>query len=280
MTANPYLPFPCRLDGIEVENEERDIKTFKLAFLEAEHAKAFAYMPGQFAELSLPGFGEAPFGIASSPTEAGFVLFSVKRVGVFTSELHASECGRLVGVRGPLGKAFPWEAMQGKDLVVVGGGFAFTTLRSAIVYALDEKNRKDFGTITVIYGARTPGELLYRSDLDAWSARKDIELHVTVDRGDEAWKGHVGVVPKILEQTAPKADRAMAIVCGPPIMIKYTLPVIDKLGFSPKTTVLSLENRMKCGIGKCGRCNIGPRFVCVDGPVFTREELSALPQEY
>ncbi len=278
--GNPYMPYPVRIDQITIENEERDLKTFKLVFLDPEHEKAFDYIPGQFAELSVLGKGECPIGIASSPTEEGYLLFTVKKTGVVTGELHNLTEGRVIGVRGPLGKSYPLDRMKGKNVVIVGGGFAFTTLRALTTYMINDGNRNDYGEITVIYGARSPGELLYKDELKEWEARDDLKTIITVDKGDTDWKGREGFVPTVLEEVAPSSKDALMAVCGPPIMIKFTLPVIEKLGFAPSDTILSLEMRMKCGIGKCGRCNIGSKYVCKDGPVFTLEELNALPAEY
>ena len=279
-TANPYTPYPVRIDQITIENEARDLKTFKVVFLDPEHTKAFHHMPGQFAELSMFGKGESPIGIASSPTEEEFLLFTVKKTGVLTGELHNVTEGKVIGVRGPLGKSFPIDRMKGKNVVIVGGGFAFTTLRALTKYMIDDGNRDDFGEITVIYGARSPGELLYKEELKEWEAREDLKTYITVDKGDENWKGREGFVPAVLEEVDPSSKDALIAVCGPPIMIKFTLPVIKKLGFAASDTILSLEMRMKCGIGKCGRCNIGSKYVCKDGPVFTLEELDVLPNEY
>jgi sulfhydrogenase subunit gamma (sulfur reductase) len=279
MLRNPYVPHPTHIEEVVVENEARDIKTFRLVFEDSQGA-AFSHLPGQFAELSLPGAGEAPFGIASSPTEADYLLFTVKRVGLFTTELHSLEPGSRVGVRGPFGKPFPWERMSGKDLVIVGGGFAFTTLRAAITYVLDPTRRDDFGSVLVIYGARTPGELLYKDELAEWQTRDDIRVHLTVDKADDRWTQHVGVVTSVLEELKPGPENALALVCGPPVMIRFALFSLGKLGFPDDAIILSLEMRMKCGIGKCGRCNIGGKYVCKDGPVFTREELRGLPAEY
>jgi NAD(P)H-flavin reductase len=277
---NPYVPLPVRIERTFLENEAKDIKTFTLAFERKEDEQAFAYLPGQFAQLSVPGKGESPIGIASSPTEKGILMFSIKRVGTVTGALHDAEEGDRMGVRGPLGKAFPWDRLEGKDVVIVGGGFAFTTLRSAIVYMLEPGNRGKFGKIAAVYGARTPGELLYKDDLKAWGTGGEMALHVTVDKAAPEWTGRVGMVPNVLKEVAPSPKNALALVCGPPIMIKYTLPVLDALGFKKEDVILSLEMRMKCGIGKCGRCNIGNKYVCTDGPVFTCEELKALPAEY
>ncbi|MBN1676008.1 MAG: FAD/NAD(P)-binding protein [Kiritimatiellae bacterium] len=280
MTKNPYVPYPVTIAEITIENEAKDLKTFKLVFDHEPDRAAFSYLPGQFAELSLFGYGEAPVGIASSPTEQEFVMFSVKRAGVVTSELHRSEPGRKMGVRGPLGNPFPWDRMEGCSIVVVGGGFAFTTLRSAITYMLAPDQRSRFKTITVIYGARSPGELMYKPTLKEWEKSPDLDLCVTVDKGEDGWTGREGFVPAVLEQVGPSAENAICLVCGPPIMIKFTMPVLRKLGFAERDIFLSLEMRMKCGIGKCGRCNIGRKYVCIDGPVFSCEELSALPAEF
>ena len=279
MTRNPYLPYPARIERVVVENEARDIKSFRLAFEDPSGAAEFQYLPGQFAELSLPGMGEAPFGIASSPTEAG-LLFTVKRVGLFTTELHSLEDGARLGVRGPLGKAFPWDRMAGKNLLIIGGGFAFTTLRAAIRYILDPAHRGGFGSLLAIYGARTPGELLYKNELAQWQKRDDIAVHLTVDEADPNWSQHKGVVTAVLEGLKPSPRDTLAIVCGPPVMIRFALLTLGNLGFADDGIILSLEMRMKCGIGQCGRCNIGSKYVCKDGPVFTREELKALPAEY
>jgi NAD(P)H-flavin reductase len=279
---NPYLPYPVRIDEIVVESEDRNLKTFKLVFLNPDDETKFAYRPGQFAELSIAGKGEIPIGIASSPVEKGFVKFTINRAGVVTTHLHNMKVGDIMGVRGPLGNCFPWEQLQGRDVLIVGGGFAFTTLRSAIIYMLDPENRKKFGNITVVYGARTPGMLLYKDELIAWEKRDDIDMHITVDGTDDPdWKYNVGFVPPITEQKAPQGDEnSYAIVCGPPIMIKFTQPVLEKLGYDHNRIILSLENRMKCGIGMCGRCNIGRELVCKDGPVFTLTQVNQTPREY
>ncbi|MHC1741765.1 MAG: FAD/NAD(P)-binding protein [Syntrophobacteraceae bacterium] len=278
---NPYLPYPVRIDSVVTETEDRNLKTFKFVFLNPEDEAKFSYMPGQFAELSVAGLGEIPIGIATSPTEKGFIKFTVNKVGKVTSHLHNMQAGEIMGVRGPMGNWYPWDLLEGKNVVIIGGGFAFTTLRSSIIYMLDPANRPKFGDITVVYGARSPGLLLYKDELAAWEARDDINMHITVDgTNDPNWKYNVGFVPAVTKQKAPSSESAYAIICGPPIMIKFTLPVLTELGFPPDRIISSLEMRMKCGIGICGRCNIGTEYVCKDGPVFTLEKLSQLPNEY
>jgi len=279
---NPYLPYPVRIDDIKIATEDKSLKTFKFVFTNSEDEDKFAYKAGQFAELSVAGLGEIPIGIASSPVEKGFVMFTVFKTGKVTSYLHSMKTGDIMGIRGPLGNWYPWDALEGKNVVIIGGGFAFTTLRSSIVYMLHPDNRKKFNDIHVIYGARTPGMLLYKDELADWEARDDINMHITVDGTDDPdWKYNIGFVPTITEQKAPQGDaNTYAIVCGPPIMIKFTLPVLEKLGYEHDHIIMSLENRMKCGIGMCGRCNIGKELVCKDGPVFTLDELNKTPGEY
>ncbi len=279
---NPYLPYPVRIDDIVVESEDRSLKTFRFVFLNPDDEKKFAFKAGQFAELSIAGVGEIPIGIASSPVEKGFIKFTVNRAGKVTSHLHNMNVGDIMGVRGPLGNWYPWEMLESKNVLIVGGGFAFTTLRSSIIYMLDPANRSKFNNITVVYGARSPNMLLYKDELVEWEKRDDIHMHITVDGTDAPdWKYNVGFVPPITEQKAPQGDAdSYAIVCGPPIMIKFTQPVLEKLGYDHDHIILSLENRMKCGIGMCGRCGIGRELVCKDGPVFTLNQINQTPCEY
>jgi sulfhydrogenase subunit gamma (sulfur reductase) len=278
MDNNPYLPMPMVIKQITDEVDDRTIKSFDLVFKRPEDAQRFHYTSGQFCELSVFGQGEAPFGIASAPVEEGFLRFTVKQAGVLTSKLHSLKEGDSIGLRGPLGNAFPMELMRGKNVVVIGGGFAFTTLRSLIITLLNQ--RSSFGDITAIYGARTPGLLMYKNDFMAWEQRGDINVAQTIDIAASGWEGRVGFVPNVVEQVAPVALNSIGVICGPPVMIRFTLPVMTKLGFQKEQIYTSLENRMKCGIGKCGRCNVGPKYVCLDGPVFSMAQLAELPPEY
>ncbi|MFX1340767.1 MAG: FAD/NAD(P)-binding protein [Promethearchaeota archaeon] len=277
---NPYIPVLTTVKSVITENKINDIKTIELEFKKKEDYKDFDYIPGQFAEISLIGKGECPIGIASSPTEEGTIKFTIKKMGTVTSGFHNCEVGDTVGIRGPCGNGWPIEEMKGKNIVVIGGGFAFSTLRSLIIYLLDDKNRKNYGDITVIYGNRDSGEVLYQDKLEEWKQRDDINVVLTIDREEEGWTEKVGFVAPIVKEVAPSSDNAVAVVCGPPIMIKTTIAVLEELKFKDEQILNSLEMRMKCGIGKCGRCNIGNKFVCVDGPVFSLAELKKMPSEY
>jgi NAD(P)H-flavin reductase len=203
----------------------------------------------------------------------------VSTIGVVTGARHNLKKGDIVGGRGPLGNGYPLEKFKGKNLLLIGGGFGFSTLRSLTNYILHEMNRSVFKDLTIIYGARKPGLLLYKTDLEAWKERSDLNLHLTVDQEVDGWKGHVGLVPNITKTVAPNPKNTYAVVCGPPVMMKFTLPVLKDLGFNDEDIFFSLEMRMKCGIGKCGRCNVGSKYVCSDGPVFSQSELAKLTGE-
>jgi NAD(P)H-flavin reductase len=276
MPDNLYAPIPVRVQSVRVESDDRTLRTYDLTF--GDEAPEFDYLPGQFCQLSVLGKGEAAFGLASSPTEKGFLRFTVNRVGVVTTALHHLKEGETIGLRGPLGNYYPVDKFKGRNIVLVGGGFAFTTLRSLATYLL--ANRNDFGDITVIYGARRPGLLLYRDELAEWEKRGDLAVHLTIDQPVPGWDKAVGFVPDVTKKVAPSPKDTFAVVCGPPVMIKYTLPVLETLGFPGDRIYTSLERRMKCGVGKCGRCNIGPKYVCTDGPVFSYAELAALPERF
>jgi sulfhydrogenase subunit gamma (sulfur reductase) len=277
---NPYIPMLTKVKSIVSENKVNDIKTLELEFKSEGDYNAFNYIPGQFAEISLIGKGECPIGIASSPTEVGSIKFTIKKMGEVTSGFHNCEIGDTIGVRGPCGNGWPIENMKGKNIVVIGGGFAFSTLRSLVIYLLDEKYRKDYKAITVIYGNRDSGEVLYRDILEQWKKRDDIKMVLTIDREEKGWTEKVGFVAPVVKEVGPSPNNSVAVVCGPPIMIKTTIAVLEELQFAPEQILNSLEMRMKCGIGKCGRCNIGNKYVCIDGPVFSLAELKKLQSEY
>jgi len=267
--GNVYLPHIVVIE--KIIEETPGVRTLHFNFKDEKLRKEFTFESGQFGEYSVFGVGEAPFCISSSPTRREHLEFAVQRVGTVTNALHRLGIGVEIGFRGPYGNSFPLDSLQGKNLVFVGGGIGLAPLRSLIWNVID--NRDKYQKIDIIYGARSPTDLCFHYDLDAWGKDKTINMITTVDRGDESWTGKVGVVPKILEEVAPSAKNAVAIVCGPPIMIRFTFPVLVKLGFTPEQMITTLEKRMKCGIGKCGRCNIGNLYVCRDGPVFTYAQI-------
>jgi len=270
--GNVYLPHIVKIE--KVVDETYDTRTFHFNFKDEKLKKEFTFQSGQFALCSIFGAGEAPFAISSSPTRRGHLECTVRQVGKLTNALHRLGIGAEIGFRGPYGNGFPMGFLQGKNLAFVAGGIGLSPLRSLIWNVID--NRDNYEKIDIIYGARSPADLCFKYDLDTWSKDKGINMVTTVDKGDESWTGRVGFVPQVLEQVAPSPSNAVAIVCGPPIMIRFTFPVLEKLGFPPEQMITTLEKRMKCGIGKCGRCNIGNIYVCRDGPVFTYAQIKSL----
>ncbi|MBG0774879.1 MAG: FAD/NAD(P)-binding protein [Desulfovibrionaceae bacterium] len=274
--ANPYLPQPGTI--IDVVEETPAIKTFRVVLDDPEAMLDFRFLPGQVAQLSVFGAGEATFVINSPPTRMEYLQFTVLRTGEVTARLHALGVGDHVGVRGPLGNHFPVAQLRGRDLLFVGGGIGMAPLRTLLLYVLD--NRADFGHLALLYGARTPQDFCFGEELATWGARRDIDVVRTVDAPAEGWDGRVGLVPHVLEELRPTAEGCTAVTCGPPVMIRFTVQALEKLGFGPERIVTTLERRMKCGVGLCGRCNIGSVLVCRDGPVFTKAELDLLPNDY
>ncbi|MBN1422709.1 MAG: FAD/NAD(P)-binding protein [Planctomycetes bacterium] len=284
MTAAPqareniYLPHPMVIR--EIISETHDTRTLRLAFRDAADGEGFAFRAGQFAEYSAFGEGECTFCIASPPTRLDAIECTFRVAGKVTAALARKDVGDTIGFRGPYGNSFPIEEYEGKSVLFIAGGIGLAPVRCVIWNVLDLRER--FKDVTIVYGARTVGDLIYKRELAEWQGRSDVRLVKAVDPGGEIpdWDGQVGFVPTVLERAAPAAADAVAIVCGPPIMIKFTLPVLEKLGFPPERVWTTLENRMKCGLGKCGRCNVGSVYVCKDGPVFTAAQLRGLPDEY
>ncbi|MDH6354414.1 sulfhydrogenase subunit gamma (sulfur reductase) [Dysgonomonas sp. PH5-45] len=278
MDSNIYLPNLMIVE--KITQEAPGVKTLRLKFKDEEFGQKFEFKAGQFAEYSAFGEGECTFCIASSPTRKGYVECTFREAGRVTSALAKLEEGDTMGFRGPYGNTFPIDEWKGKNLLFIAGGIALPPMRCVIWNTLD--TRENFGDISIVYGAKSPADLVYKHELKEWGERPDVKLAVTVDPGGETpdWKGEVGFVPAVVEKMNPSPENTIAIVCGPPIMIKMTFPVLDKLGFKPENIYTTLENRMKCGVGKCGRCNVGEKYVCKDGPVFSRLELEALPAEY
>jgi sulfhydrogenase subunit gamma (sulfur reductase) len=278
MSENIYKPYLMEIE--QVIEETPDVRTFRLKFRNAEEAEKFSFKAGQFGEYSVFGEGESTFCVASSPTRKGYIECTFRKAGRVTNALANLEQGDTVGFRGPYGNTFPIEEWEGKNLLYIAGGIALPPMRCVIWNTIDL--REKYKDITIVYGARTVADLVYKNELKEWADRPDIKLITTVDPGGQTpdWKGEVGFVPMVLEKAAPSSVNTIAILCGPPVMIKFTMPVLKKLGFQDKDIYTTLENRMKCGFGKCGRCNVGKVFVCKDGPVFSYEQILKLPEEY
>ncbi len=261
----------------DVRIDTPDVKTFRVVTPDGK--KAFDHKPGQCAMLSIPGVGEAMFSITSSPTNTEFMEFSIKKCGCVTEWLHQAEVGQQITIRGPYGRPFPVDTeFKGKDLLFIAGGIGLAPLRSVINYCRD--NRADYGTIDIVYGSRSMDDLVdYNEIIEEWTKDTDVHVHLTIDREQEGWDGHVGFVPTYVKELSFDTNKT-AIICGPPIMIKFTLQGMIEMGFDKTQVYTTMELRMKCGVGKCGRCNIGAKYVCKDGPVFRCDELDELPDEY
>ncbi len=271
MSSNIYLPHLATIT--EIEPQTPDTTMLRVVLDDSTLAQSFTYRPGQFAELSIFGVGECPISIASTPTRRGFLEFCVRAVGQVTNALHELDVGSKIGVRGPYGNSFPLS--EGQNLLFIGGGIGLAPLRSLINYALD--NRDHYGEVELVYGARSPQDLVFKDELNSWDEQENVTVHLTVDRGDETWNGPVGFVPPFLREIGPSPQDKVAFTCGPPIMIKLVMEALEEMGFAPDRIVTTLEMKMKCGVGKCGRCNIGSNYICRDGPVFSLEQLKALP---
>ncbi len=275
MTNETLIPYLGVVTDIRIDTP--DVKTFRV--LTPDGKKPFDHMPGQCAMLSIPGISEAMFSITSSPTNKEYMEFSIKKCGCLTDWLHAMEVGQQIAIRGPYGKHFPVETeLKGKDLLFIAGGIGLAPLRSVINYVRD--NRQNYGSVQIVYGARSKDDLVdYEEILNEWMTDDGIEVNLTIDREQEGWDGHVGFIPNFVKELNPDLKKTV-LMCGPPVMIKFTLQELVALGFEKTQVYTTMELRMKCGVGKCGRCNIGDKYVCKDGPVFRFDELDELPDEY
>ena len=270
---NPLVPQIVEI--VKIIDETPDVKTFHVR---NENGVPFDVRPGQLAMVSLLPVGEGMFSV-SWQEEKEHLQFAIRRVGLMTDELHSVGVGHKIGVRGPYGNGFPVEACQGKDMLFIAGGIGLAPLRSFIKYCL--KHRSDYGKIQVLYGARSYADLCFKDELfELWPKEKDTEVFTTLDRPEEGWDGHVGLIPSYLEELKPAPEGKVAVICGPPIMIKFALKSLEKMGYNDEQVITTLEMRMKCGIGKCGRCNIGSEYICLDGPVFNLAQLRKLPPEW
>jgi sulfhydrogenase subunit gamma (sulfur reductase) len=276
---NLYQPADMKVEA--VKEEAPGILTLTLSFRDPVLAKDFKFKAGQFGLYGLPGEGECVFCLASGATRRGYIECSFQKVGRVTTALRELNVGDTMQFRGPFGNWFPLqEKMKGHSILFIGMGIGLAPVRSVIQTVLDE--RQDYKDLTIIYGARNAELMVYKDELKEWAGRKDLRFIKTVDPGGapQGWDGEVGFVPAVVEKTAPGPKDCYAVICGPPVGIKFTLPVLAKLGFPSDHIYTTLENRMKCGVGKCGRCNVGSCYVCKDGPVFTAEEIAKMPAEF
>lgn len=272
---DPLIPMIGVVTDIRIDTP--DVKTFRVVGLDGK--KPFVHIPGQCAMLSMPGVGEALFSITSSPTNEDYLEFSIKKCGCVTTWLHQMEVGQQVTLRGPYGNGFPVETdLKGKDLLFIAGGIGLAPLRSVINYV--RHYRTNYGTVDIVYGSRSKEDLVdYQEILDEWCKEDGINVHLTIDREQEGWDGHVGFVPNYVKELSFDTGKTV-VMCGPPIMIKFTLAGLLELGFVREQVFTTFELKMKCALGKCGRCNIGDKYVCKDGPVFRLDQMTELPDEY
>lgn len=273
--GNPYKPMLATV--VETIQETGNIKTLRVVLDDPEQMTAFTYEPGQVGQLSVFGAGESTFVINTPPSQKEYLQFSVMQAGEVTSAIHRLNPGDKVGVRAPLGNFFPYNDWKGKNIFFVGGGIGMAPIRTIMLHVLEHK--ADYGKVSLLYGARSPRDMAFSYELDGWLANPDLDCTLCIDNPYEGWPHKVGLIPNVLTELNPSPDNCVAVLCGPPIMIKFTLQALEKLGFQPENIVTTLEKRMKCGIGICGRCNIGSHYVCVDGPVFTMAQLKELPPE-
>lgn len=276
MLENPLLPYLATLQ--DVVDLTPDVKLFKIELNDPGIRKSFEYKPGQFVFLSAFGTGEAPFGLTSVCYRRGPLEAAVRRIGTVTRSLHELEAGETVGVRGPFGNQFPLDEYRGKNIFIIGGGIGFAPLRPIITTILDHRN--EYADLLILNGARTPQDLVFAPEFDTWAASPRTRLELTVDAGDQSWTGRVALIPAVVKELSLSPNNAIAIICGPPIMIHFTLIELKKLGFADSQIVTTLESKMKCGLGKCARCNIGEKYICQDGPVFTMEQISKLIEKF
>jgi NAD(P)H-flavin reductase len=261
-------------------DETPDVRTLRLEFVDQQVGKQFQWSSGQFGEFSIFGAGEAVFTLANAPTRPGYIECTTRAIGKVTGALRKLSLGQVLGFRGPYGNRFPVESWKGKDVVFVGGGIGTAALRSPLQYVLD--NKPDYGEVVVLNGARSAADVVYKDEMKEWAAIEGVRVVRTVDPGGETpeWDGEVGLLPNVFEKLALGPDNRIVVVCGPPVMLHFMFLALEKMGYAPDQVVTTMENKMKCGLGLCGRCNIGRQFVCKDGPVFTWAEVRAMPKDY
>lgn len=272
LKTSPYKPMKAKIvKTVKMTDAEKFFR------IELDGKKELGHLPGQFVQVSVFGYGEAPISICSSSTEKGFFDLTVRRVGTLTGVLHNKEVGDVLGIRGPFGTSFPLDKMHGSNILIVAGGLGIVPLRSLINYILAK--RKDFGEVQILLGCKTPKDMLFGDEVKEWQKRADIKFHCTVDKADPDWKGNIGLITSLIPGVSLEPKKTYAVVVGPPIMYKYVIAELLKKNIPEHQIVVSLERKMKCGLGKCGHCQIRGVYVCQCGPVFTFEQLKEMEGE-
>jgi sulfhydrogenase subunit gamma (sulfur reductase) len=282
---NNYLPYNAKIIDIKIENS--NIKSYFLSL--PEELKNKKITPGQFFEVSIFSQGEAPISISEIDSEKNNILLCIAKVGVITESIHNLKTGDYLGIRGPYGNGFPIEDLKGNNIVLIGGGIGLAPLRAPLMHFA--KNAENYGKIELLYGAKTSGDLIYKNELEKWKEIKNMNVKVSIDKSESNWNGNVGFVTSFLNSSFKDPSKILfsldkdfkktkILICGPTPMVNATIKALDAIKFPDKDVFITLENRMKCGIGKCGHCNIGHKYVCTNGPVFSLTEMKALPKEY
>ncbi len=266
--AHPYMPQPVRLERVERLTEKESLFVFP-------RPQGFGFTPGQFIMVGLAGYGEAPISISSPPSEKDMVELCIRRVGSLTTILHRLRAGDTIWIRGPFGRGFPTERMHGKDILFIAGGIGLVPLRSLIKEVLAE--REDYGRLTLLYGVKSPKEILFEEELELWQ-KAGVDVRLTIDRAYPGWKGNVGVVTTLIPKVDIDEDNSVCCIVGPPVMYKYVILSLGNRSVRGEDIYLSLERKMKCGMGKCGHCQINSIYTCEEGPVFTLQEIRHLPE--
>lgn len=272
---NPFIPKLAKIE--EIKQETNTVKTFKIRFLDGRFQNSFKFMPGQFIQVSVVGVGEAPISLCSSSFNKKFIEISVRNVGNVTNAICQLKKGDTIGIRGPYGNGYPMDKLIHSDIVMIAGGIGLPPIKSVIEYVLDKRN--NFGKLWLLYGSKNPDDIVFKEELERWKNEKDFEILLTVDNATPEWNGNVGVVTALFDKIKIVNKNSVGFVCGPPIMMKFVTQKFQELGFDDNQVYFSMERLMQCGFGKCGHCNIGKKYVCIDGPVFRYDELKELTEK-
>jgi NAD(P)H-flavin reductase len=267
---DPMLPQPYRIQRLRHETDD----TFTLELVPADDGVGETFAAGQFNMLYVYGVGEVPISISSDPSASPAIQHTTRVVGTVTKAMRRLKRGEMIGIRGPFGTHWPVEEMTGRDVVIVAGGIGLAPLRPALYHLMADRDK--YRRIILLYGTRTPEDILYRHELERWRGKFDLEIYVTVDRASSGWRGNVGVVTTLIRRAPFDPSNAVGLVCGPEVMMRFTVMELEKRGIRPERTYVSMERNMKCAVGFCGHCQYGPMFICKDGPVFRFDRIEPI----